>query len=97
MRVRFAPQALRNLRTISNYVKVENPLAADRISSALRIAAEGLSTFPYSGRKQTSAGLRKLVVVRYRYIIYYRVEAESDTIEIIGIRHASRSRTYRDL
>jgi toxin ParE1/3/4 len=40
--------------------------------------------------------VRKLVIRRYPYLIYYMVDAEADELVVISIRHAAREREYSD-
>jgi toxin ParE1/3/4 len=45
---------------------------------------------------QTTSGVRKLVVPKYPYVVYFTIDEAGDVIGIITIRHAARRRPYRD-
>lgn len=96
MIVRFTPQAVANLREIMDFVEAESPRVAARVLSAIEGAADVLATFPEAGRRQDAEGIRKLVLRRYPYLVYYAVDRSTGEVHITSIRHASRSRSYID-
>jgi len=66
------------------------------VRTAILEALESVVLFPQVGRRQTMEGVRKLVVRRYPYLIYYFVDESSDQVVVLYIQHASRRRTQRD-
>lgn len=96
MRVRFSPRAVRDLDAISAYIRARNPAAAIRVRAAILAMIETLALFPYAGRRQTTEGMRKLVVPKYPYIVYFTVDDAAETIGIVTIRHGARRREHRD-
>jgi addiction module RelE/StbE family toxin len=96
MRLRLTRRAIQDLTEIADYLHAQNPDAALRVRTAILQTLESATLFPQLGRQQTVAGLRKLVVRRYPYLIYYTVDASAEQLVVLTIRHASRKRTQRD-
>jgi len=55
-----------------------------------------LVLFPELGRRQSLAGVRKLLIRKYPYLVYYRLDRSADEIAILTIRHSARERPYED-
>jgi addiction module RelE/StbE family toxin len=92
MRVRFTPLALSDLEGIYDYISKNNPDAASRVVRRLFERAQHLADAPYSGRQVDEPDARVVVVPRYRYFIFYMIEA--DEVRITHIRHTSRKRLW---
>ena len=88
MNVVFAPRALRDLKSIGAYLAERNPGDAARVLGAIKSSIDTLSFFPQIGRLVDSAGHRRIPVLRYPYVIFYRVAG--DELLILHIRHMSR-------
>lgn len=97
MKLRFTPQATQDLADIADYIRAENPPAAERVRGAILEALQLLISFPNLGRRQTTDGVRKLVMRRYGYLVYYFVDEGQDEIAVLAIRHPSRGRLTQDL
>lgn len=63
-----------------------------RFKSALELTIEGLLEFPNLGLEILS-GVRRVLVPRFKYRVFYVLEA--DRVVVIGIYHPSRS--FKDL
>lgn len=96
MKVRLSRRAERDLAEIAEHVGAVNPLASASIGAALRAAQDMIALHPRIGRRQQAGDLRKLVVPRYGYLIYYRVLDDAGIVAILTIRHPSRARLNRD-
>jgi toxin ParE1/3/4 len=96
MRLRFTPRAVHDISEIADYLQVHSPAAAKRVRSAIYGSLRNLLIFPRAGRRQKTHDVRKLVTPRYRYLIYYTVDAETDEIVIHGVRHPAGRREHRD-
>jgi plasmid stabilization system protein ParE len=96
MKVRLTPRAARDLADIADYIRERNPAAAQRVRAAIVESLTTLASFPHIGRRQDVEHVRKLVVRRYGYLIYYRANVTSQEIAILTIRHPSRRREYSD-
>jgi plasmid stabilization system protein ParE len=60
MKLRFTPQAARDLVGIADYIRERNPDAAQQVRAAILDSLQNLILFPQAGRAQTTEGVRKL-------------------------------------
>jgi toxin ParE1/3/4 len=88
MNVVYAPRALRDLKSISLYLLERNPTGAANVLGAIKSSIETLAFFPQIGRLVDNAAHRRVPVVQYPYVIFYRIEA--DELLILHVRHTSR-------
>ncbi len=88
MALRWLAGALVDLRGIREYIAKENPLAAQRVITAIRQEVDELRTHPAIGRLGRLENTRELVINRYPYIVAYR-ESCAD-IHILAVVHTSR-------
>jgi plasmid stabilization system protein ParE len=88
MNVVYAPRALRELESIGVYLTERNPHGAANVLGAIKSSIDTLGFFPQIGRLVDDAGHRRVPVVRYPYLIFYRMDG--DELLILHIRHASR-------
>jgi toxin ParE1/3/4 len=96
MKLRFAPRATRDVAEIGDYLRSRNPLAAERVRAAILDSLQSLVLFPRAGRAQSVEGVRKLVTRRYRYLVYYSVDAAAEEVVILAIQHPARDRRHKD-
>jgi toxin ParE1/3/4 len=94
VRVVYSSQALTDLLLIEQYFATRNPEAGKRILLEIEKIKDQLREFPESGTKQNLVGVRRLVGLRYGYLIYYR--QREDRIEISTIRHGRQERIFED-
>ena len=88
MDVRWSPAAADDLQQIVNYLRQENPAAAERIGHSIFEAAGSLNNFPERGREGRVEGTRELVLTSLPFIIVYRVAI--DVVEIIDVIHGAQ-------
>jgi toxin ParE1/3/4 len=88
MNVVYAPRALRDLESIAAYLGERNPTGAINVLGAIKSSVDTLSFFPQIGRLVDNAGHRRVPVLRYPYLVFYRVAG--DELLILHIRHTSR-------
>lgn len=88
MRVKWLRQALRNLDQEAQHIAQDNPSAATEFVSHMLSSVQILADQPNAGRAGRVPKTRELVIVRYPYIVPYRVKRE--TVELLRIFHASR-------
>lgn len=96
MKLRFTPQAIDDLTSISDYIRARNPDASQRVLAAILEALQMLTEFPEMGRPQTVEGVRKLVTRKYVYLVYYTIGQGAGEIAILAIQHPARARDYSD-
>jgi toxin ParE1/3/4 len=90
MKVRYSPQALLQLSEIHSNIAQPNPRAAKAVVARIEELCEKLGEFPGMGSITDHPGVRVLPVVRYPYLIFYRLITESDEVRILRIRHGRR-------
>ena len=96
MKLRFTPRATRDLAEIAEYLRTSNPSAALAVRDAILRSLQNLALFPAIGRPQNVEGVRKLVTLKYRYLVYYMVDEGAEEVVVLTIQHPARSREYRD-
>jgi plasmid stabilization system protein ParE len=88
-KVIVSPRAWRDFFEIFDYISADSPEAAERFCNALLNHTELLSAFPNIGAPATKfVGVRFLLHTPIR--IYYRVDQQENTIEVIHFWHTSR-------
>ena len=90
-RLTWSPSARFDLREIFTYIAEGDPDAAGRFIQSLFDVVERLPTFPGSGRIVPEFGdscIRE--VIRRPCRIVYRINPDSETIEIARVWHAAR-------
>jgi plasmid stabilization system protein ParE len=88
MRVLFREAALADLDEISRYLSQRSPIGARNVVQAVHAAIVDIAEYPRSARRTSDPSVRVKIVGRYRYQIFYSIEA--DSIEILHVRHGAR-------
>jgi len=87
--VTISPRARRDLLEIIDYIRQDNPGAAERFGTELLNHTELLADFPHIGAQVSQrSGVRKLLHTPIR--IYYRVDERRKVVEILHFWHAAR-------
>jgi toxin ParE1/3/4 len=97
VKLRFTPQATRDLAEIAEYLHARNPSAARAVRDAILRSLQNLTLFPEIGRRQNVEGVRKIVTLKYRYLVYYMIDEGAEEVVVLTIQHPARSREYRDV
>ena len=88
MKLRYTPRAKLDLAEIHDYIAQENSQAARRVILLNRKSAETLPQNPQIGRVGRIFGTRELTVVRFPFMLAYRIESEE--IQILAVVHTAR-------
>jgi addiction module RelE/StbE family toxin len=91
-RIEWRPMAREDLRAIVRYIGKDSPTRAESFSKELRDKTKPLAQHPELGRQGRPGlpeWLRELVV-HPNYIVFYRVLAETRTVEILRVKHAAQ-------
>ena len=94
MKLRFTPRARDDLVEIADFLRERNPRAALQVRAAILNSLQMIARYPSAGRLQTTARIRKLVVRRYPYLVYYTLRDQE--IIVLSVKHAARRREYDD-
>jgi len=90
-KILFTEDALVDLEIILDYIRADNPDAANRFGSALLNHVELLQSFPRIGvLVPKRPGIRKLL--HTPVCIYYRIRENAELIEILHFWHVARRR-----
>lgn len=84
--------AREDLRGIVRYIGKDNPTRARSFGKELRDKTKPLAQHPElgrTGRPGLPDWLRELVV-HPNYIVFYRVRAETHTVQILRVKHAAQ-------
>jgi len=87
----FHPAARLELLDAVRYLKYHSPEAVKSLQAHLEDSLRQVSEFPFS-TPVYRADIRKKVLVRYPYIIYYRVT--DDQVRILAFAHQRRQPEY---
>ncbi len=94
LRYVFSTDAVADLEAISDYLKARDPDSARRVVSAIVAVVERACIFPEAApafdEPGAVLGVRKLIEVTYRYVVYYRVVGQ--TLLVVRIFHGSQRR-----
>jgi len=90
MNLIYSPRAVQDLAEIGAYYRsVADPKIADAIGKRIEQVIHRLARQPrIAPRVMRRSNVRVVLVLRYPYKIFYRVQ--NDAVEILHIRHTSR-------
>jgi len=91
-RIEWRPMAREDLRAIVRHIGKDNPTRAKSFGQELRDKTRPLAQHPELGR-QGRPGLPdwlREIVVHPNYIVFYRVQADTRTVEILRVKHAAQ-------
>jgi addiction module RelE/StbE family toxin len=88
MQLRWSPAAAEDLFRIIEYIRQENPAAAQRIAKAIYDSAGSLKSFPTKGRTGRVEGTRELPLPPLPFVVVYRVL--KDLVEIANVVHGGQ-------
>lgn len=88
MRIKIANAAYNDLNEIDDYIRSNNPLAANRMESRLNEAISYLSMHPAIGRAGRVTGTRELIVSGTPFIVVYEVQKQ--IVFVARILHSAR-------
>ena len=92
-RVELSPQARAQIATINLWWAENRPAAPTLVAAEFETAIQQLTTSPESGRlhdRRNQAHVRKVLLPRSRYHLYYEVEPASRLVTILAIWPLSR-------
>ena len=81
-------RAVAELDKVLTFIDRESPQGALRVKARMQAIIDRLVRYPESGRLTSKAGLRRVVVWPYPYLIYYKASATE--VVIHGVRHSAR-------
>ena len=91
-RILWRPMVQADLDDIIDYIAQDNPTRAGTFGQELRDKTSPLARHPQMGRTDRPglpAFVRELVAHR-NYIVFYRVDDDAGTVEILRVKHAAQ-------
>lgn len=97
MKIVYAPQALRDIDEILAYLFERSPRGAHSVSLAIEHEIQRCGLNPHLALETDEPNLYRRPLVEYRYTIFYRVNAETQHVEIARVLHGARVKNLRQL
>jgi len=94
MQLRWSPAAAKDLFRIIEYIRQENPDAAQRIAKTIYESAGSLKSFPNKGRTGRVEGTRELPLPPLPFVVVYRIS--KDIVEIASVIHGAQKWPPKD-
>jgi toxin ParE1/3/4 len=94
MQLRWSPAATEDLFRIIEYIRQENPAAAQRIAKTIYDSTGSLKSFPNKGRTGRVEGTRELPLPPLPFVVVYRVL--KDIVQIANVVHGAQKWPPRD-
>jgi toxin ParE1/3/4 len=88
MKIKWLETALDNIAHIADRLSENDPAAARRMVTKIRLSIDNLTKHPTMGRPGRVKGTRELVIVGTFYIVIYKVN--NNNIEILRVLHSSQ-------
>jgi toxin ParE1/3/4 len=88
MTVRWSPEAAADFAAIVEYIRKQNPSAAERVAHTIHDGVAALASFPNQGRLGRIRGTRELVFSPLPYVVVYRVKDQA--VEIARVLHGAQ-------
>ena len=95
LRIRVTRRAEVQIRRASEWWVANRPSAPDLLLDELESALSLIVTQPFIGSRSTNSklsGVRRVLLRRTRYHVYYRVLTETRTAEVLAVWHTSREK-----
>jgi toxin ParE1/3/4 len=95
MRLVVSQLALAELDEILGYIRERSSLGVLNVEGRFRRAFDHISQYPEAAeRVEQRPTVRRLPLVRYPYVIYYEMSA--DTVTVLRILHGARRQPWSD-
>ena len=88
MKILWSPEAATDFAGIVDYIRQQNPSAADRVARAIFESVTSLESFADRGRTGRVKGSRELILPSLPFVVVYRVERH--VVEIVRVLHGSQ-------
>ena len=88
MQIPWSPAAAEDLSRIFEYIRPDNPSAAERVVRTIYDTAGSLESFPYRGRVGRVDGTRELVLPSLPFVVVDRVL--EDAVEVAKVIHGAQ-------
>ena len=93
LRINVVPRAQRDIREALSWWRANRPKAPRAMTDELRRAFQLLRAQPEVGpraRSRELGGVRRILLSRVHYHVYYRVDRERLVVDVLAVWHSSR-------
>jgi addiction module RelE/StbE family toxin len=90
VKIRWTMRAIGHLEEIFDRIADDRPDAARRMMARIVKTVSRCAEMPNSGRVGRLAGTREASVPGTAYIVFYRILAELQVVEVLGVLHGAR-------
>ena len=90
MKICYARKAITQLDAIFAYIQANDPRAAEKVIARISHAIDRLAQFRYSSRETNRRRARVLPIVKYPYLVFYKIDDAAQEVHILRVRHSSR-------
>lgn len=90
MKIRYRAQALADITEIHRYIEERSPERARHVLQAIRDGISLIVEQPRAAVRTDDPSVRVIIVRLYRYKVFYTI-VDSETVEILHVRHTSRA------
>lgn len=88
MEIVWQKRSVSDLYRVAEYIRQDNPAAAEWVGAAIATAAQNLARYPEMGRRGEVPGTRELVVTGTPYFIAYRIS--ENAVQILRVLHGKQ-------
>jgi toxin ParE1/3/4 len=88
MQVVWLKPAVLDLHRVCEYIRQDNPAAAEKTGASIEAAVDSLARFPEMGHIGEVPGTRELVIPRLPYFVVYR--PKGDVVQILRVLHGKQ-------
>jgi len=88
MEIVWQKQAVSDLYRVCEYIRQDNPAAAEQTGAAIEVASRNLARYPEMGRAGEVPDTRELVVTGTPYFVVYRII--DGTLQILRVLHGKQ-------
>jgi toxin ParE1/3/4 len=88
MKICWSPESAADFAGIVQYIRTQNPSAADRVAHTIYESITSLESFSQRGRPGRVKDTRELVLAPLPFIVVYRVKR--NVVEIARVLHGSQ-------
>ena len=92
MKLRYRATVLEDMRAIYDWRSRQSPEVAERVEAAIFATVEWLAARPTLGTKTDEAHVRRWPMTDLRYAIFYRIDRDADTLDVLRIVDGRRLR-----
>ena len=90
---RVAPRAAAQIRDAAGWWAENRPKAPDAFLEDVEAGFDMIQRLPGAGQRVEHPrieGIRRIVLTRVRYVLYYRVAKNERVVEVLALWHASK-------